>query len=90
MNNFKDKLNNFFFLNEEEEIQSEGVEAPKQAPAETQKKPAPPKKEQRTNIENHKSRQVGGKNVVAINQKQALQNPQITIVEPISIQKYKK
>ena len=51
-------------------------------PQRLKKKPAPPKKEQRTNIENHKSRQVGGKNVVAINQKQALQNPQITIVEP--------
>lgn len=82
MNNFKDKLNNFFFLGDEEEMT--GVEAA----IETQTPPTYEEKKQAETtvetpkVENRLRKKSGGENVVAINQKQALQKPQITIVEP--------
>ena len=86
MNNFKDKLNNFFFLEDEEgmsgvEKVTEVREEIKETPTyeeQTQKNQVPPvvKSDKRAR------QQSRGENVVAINQKQALQKPQITIVEP--------
>ncbi len=82
MNNFKDKLSSFFLLNEEdlgEQLPQEKVkEQPKPAP----EKLMPVKNYSAPKVENQINKQSGGENVVAINQKQALQKPQITIVEP--------
>lgn len=84
MNNFKNKLNNFFFLNEEEEMQTEeaGENVQNEPSASLQNEPVSTPKEPAPNVKMQKSRTSGGKNVVAINQKQTLQKPQITIVEP--------
>lgn len=84
MNNFKDKINSFFFLNEEEEMEKETADAQtyEEASAGSQNEPAPTKNEQISTTKEQKSRKSGGKNVVAINKKQTLQKPQITIVEP--------
>lgn len=83
MNNFKDKLNNFFFLTEEEAKNEEAEEKSQPEPsAELQREPAQRSNNQAQNQKMEKSRTSGGKNVVAINQKKALQKPQITIVEP--------
>jgi len=79
MNNFKDKLNNFFFLSEEEE---------KTGNQETQEVPVknnnlqPTQKEKKPTREQRMQKKSGGENVVAINPKKSLQNPQITIVDP--------
>lgn len=86
MNNFKDKLNNFFFLDDEEGIS--GVDETTEVREEV--KPTPTYEEQPETIkvptavksEKRVRQQSRGENVVAINQKQALQKPQITIVEP--------
>jgi len=76
MNNFKDKLSNFFFLNEEEEsTDDKDTSVPENKPQATKQK----KTSKREQLVHKKS---GGENVVAINQKQSLQNPQITIVDP--------
>jgi cell division inhibitor SepF len=86
MNNFKDKLNNFFFLNEEEEIQDEEDKATLQKEAEpdlpNESMPTKAPTDAKINRTQRKQQTSGGKNVVAINQKKALQKPQITIVEP--------
>lgn len=81
MNNFKDKFNSFFFLDDEEE--RDRVE-------EIEEKQIEPTYEENNRIEKNETlktnqwtrKKSGGENVVAINQKQALQKPQITIVEP--------
>lgn len=82
MNNFKDKLSSFFLLDEEDMEQEnrsdESNERLKQMPSEQ----APVKNEGAPKVERRMKKQSGGENVVAINQKQALQKPQITIVEP--------
>ena len=82
MNNFKDKLNNFFFLGDEEEMA--GVEAAikTQAPPTYEEKKQADTTVETPKVENRLRKKSGGENVVAINQKQALQKPQITIVEP--------
>lgn len=77
MNNFKDKLNDFFFLDEEDNAREEIIEN------------SPVQEEQFAAEENEKPRKKETvrkkpreENVVAINQKSAMQKPQITIVEP--------
>lgn len=84
MNNFKGKLNSFFLLDEEDKQQNQGAKEVNEAPtpAPNQGTVASPKKEHAPKVENTKRRKSGGENVVAINQKKALQKPQITIVEP--------
>lgn len=84
MNNFKDKLNSFFFLNEEEEMSGveKSVDAPQTNTPPTYEEDTMTKKTVAPKLENQSRRKSGGENVVAINQKQALQKPQITIVEP--------
>jgi len=78
MNNFKDKINNFFFLSEEEKTEEQETQAPPIQNNESQ----PTKKEKRPKRKQRIHQKSGGENVVAINQKKALQNPQITIVDP--------
>lgn len=82
MNNFKDKLNNFFFLDDEEEMT--GVEATKETKTPTVYKENKQAEttDETPKVENRLRKKSGGENVVAINQKQVLQKPQITIVEP--------
>lgn len=85
MNNFKDKLNNFFFLDDEEGMS--GVEEMQES-EEVKETPTYEEQAQYNNeppvvkSEKRVRKQSRGENVVAINQKQALQKPQITIVEP--------
>lgn len=84
MTTFKRKLNSFFLLDDEEEI----VGAPQ--PVKEEREPqlqqtgstAPAVKNDNPKTEKRLPRKSGGENVVAINQKQAIQKPQITIVEP--------
>jgi len=78
MNNFKDKINNFFFLSEEEKTGNQETE---EAPVQNNE-PQSTKKEKRPTRKQRMQKKSGGENVVAINQKKALQNPQITIVDP--------
>jgi cell division inhibitor SepF len=80
MNNFKDKLNDFFFLTEEE-IEDQDAEEVNEASTNTHDNPAPAQQEKTPRVENYMQKKSGGENVVAINQKQSLQKPQITIVE---------
>lgn len=82
MNNFKDKLNNFFFLDDEEEMT--GVEATMETKTPTVYKENKQAEttDETPKVENRLRKKSGGENVVAINQKQVLQKPQITIVEP--------
>ena len=85
MNNFKDKLNSFFFLTEVEAAQELALAKQQEASAPKQPKaaPQPAKKEVNKPVaENRILRKSGGENVVAINQKQAIQKPQISIIEP--------
>ena len=84
MNNFKDKLNHFFFLSDEEEMADahDSTEAPEAKTSPTYEEDTTTKKAVAPNLENRSRKKSGGENVVAINQKQALQKPQITIVEP--------
>jgi|SRR5699024_1797531 len=81
MNNFKDKFNNFFFLDDEEEVDHIEETPEEQAPP-TYEESKQTEKVEAVKSENWKRKKSGGENVVAINQKQALQKPQITIVEP--------
>lgn len=83
MNNFKNKLNSFFLLDEElEELEAAEKVAQEPAPEQLQTKPAPVKKEDTPRVENRIRKKSGGENVVAINHKQTIQKPQITIIEP--------
>lgn len=87
MNNFKDKLNNFFFLTDEEELQEPAYATTGEMESHQEPTPAPAtsierKEEQKPVLENRIRRKSGGENVVAINQKQTLQKPQISIIEP--------
>lgn len=74
---FKDRFNNFFFLEDDDQEFGENnefeqkpiQEKPKRQPA-TQEQARPARK------------QSGSQNVVAINQQQALKKPRITIIEP--------
>jgi len=81
MNNFKDKFNSFFFLDDEEEMDHvEEIEEKQIEPTYEENNRTDKAETLKTNqwVKNKS----GGENVVAINQKQALQKPQITIVEP--------
>ena len=85
MNNFKDKLNSFFLLDDEEEIEGMEVVAPKAAPVQSQQptvQSASTQRKETPKIDNRPIKKSGGENVVAINQKQVMQKPQITIIEP--------
>ena len=86
MNNIKDKLNSFFLLEDEEETVGVEVAEPKSAPVQQQQptvqQPAPTQKKQTPKMDNRLQKRSGGENVVAINQTQAIQKPQITIIEP--------
>ena len=74
MNNIKEKLNSFFLLGDEEH--SEFEENMDEVIVNRQKEPVNVIKEQGELKKN------GGKNIVAINQNQAIKKPRITIVEP--------
>lgn len=85
MNNFKDKLTDFFFLDEDEiEAKMDDAVATENQSLSKQEtisaKPSTPKSIQKPG--NRVRKQAGGENIVAINQKQTLQKPQITIIEP--------
>ncbi len=81
MDNFKKKLSHFFLLDETdleetEEHREENIETMRNSSEPALVRNQPPK------VEKIIRKQSGGENVVAINQKQALQKSQITIVEP--------
>ena len=81
MDNFKKKLSHFFLLDETdleetEEHREENTETMRISSEPALVRNQPPK------VEKIIRKQSGGENVVAINQKQALQKSQITIVEP--------
>jgi cell division inhibitor SepF len=80
MSDFKEKLNNFFFLDEEEVVES----VPNADPIETKSlnKQATSNSSSTPKIEDRVLKKSGGENVVAINQKQSIKKPEITIVEP--------
>lgn len=84
MNNFKDKLSSFFLLDEEGGMQEQGAKEVSEEPVQVPTPPTTtsPQRSHAPKVENSKRRKSGGENVVAINQKKALQKPQITIVEP--------
>ena len=86
MNNFKDKLNSFFLLEDEEETGEVEVAEQESAPVQRQQpavqQPAPAQRKESPKTENRLQKRSGGENVVAINQKQGMQKPQITIMEP--------
>lgn len=82
MNNFKDKLNSFFLLDDEDETIGEQVADTSSAPVQQPVVQAPTQKRETPKTDNRLHRKSGGENVVAINQKQAIQKPQITIIEP--------
>lgn len=87
MNNFKEKLNSFFLLDDEMEPVGAPVEEAQipSKPVQKQTAPqvaAPSIKKEAPKMETKIQRKSGGENVVAINQKQAIQKPQITIIEP--------
>ena len=86
MNNFKDKLNSFFLLEDEEETGEVEVAEQETAPAQRQQptvqQPAPAQRKEAPKADNRLQKRSGGENVVAINQKQVMQKPQITIIEP--------
>lgn len=78
MNELKRKLSSFFLLDEEDGMDLDKLEEDSKA-SEKSKKPT------ENYIANKSSQSIkksGGENVVAINQKQAIQKPQISIVEP--------
>lgn len=74
MSDFKEKINNFFFLGDQDspdrnEVKEESVERPK--------------KEKTDQImKNNQAKKSGGENVLAIHQKQEVKRPRITIIEP--------
>ena len=83
MDNFKKKLSHFFLLDEtdlEETDDQVEVRADTNT-VQTSTEPALVRK-QTPKVEKVTRKQSGGENVVAINQKQALQKSQITIIEP--------
>ena len=83
MDNFKKKLSHFFLLDEtdlEETDDQVEVRADTNT-VQTSTEPALVRK-QTSKVEKVTRKQSGGENVVAINQKQALQKSQITIIEP--------
>lgn len=82
MDNFKAKLNNFFALDEEEEIDEMEQGSTHAESNQKHVVPTPTIKAETPEVENRVLRKSGGENVVAINQKQAIQKPQITIIEP--------
>lgn len=83
MDNFKKKLSHFFLLDETDlEETDEQVEVRANTnTVQTSSEPALVRK-QTPKVEKVTRKQSGGENVVAINQKQALQKSQITIIEP--------
>lgn len=83
MDNFKKKLSHFFLLDETDlEETDEQVEVRANTnTVQTSTEPALVRK-QTPKVEKVTRKQSGGENVVAINQKQALQKSQITIIEP--------
>ena len=81
MNNFKNKLSSFFLLNETDLVENEEQTEGSAEPVLTNTEPALVRK-QTPKVEKVTRKQSGGENVVAINQKQALQKSQITIIEP--------
>lgn len=74
MSDFKEKLNSFFFLGDQE---SPNREETKEEPVEQ-----PVKEIIDYPKENKRSKKSGGENVLAIHQKQEMKKPRITIVEP--------
>ena len=74
MSNFKEKINNFFLLGDEEYFE----------PEERNEKEAGEVNEDQVNYkkEIHPPKQTGGENIVAINQKKVMKKPRITIIEP--------
>lgn len=74
MSDFKEKINNFFFLGDQDspdrnEVKEASVERPK-------------KEKTDQSMKNIQAKQSGGENVLAIHQKQEVKRPRITIVEP--------
>ena len=65
MNNFKDKLNDFFFLTEEE-IEDQDAEEVNEASTNTHDNPAPAQQEKTPRVENYMQKKSGGENVVEI------------------------
>lgn len=87
MNNFKDRLNNFFFLTDDEMSEAKETAGQKEQKQIVQQPAAASQNAVRNEVnkpmvENKILKKSGGENVVAINQKQAIQKPQISIVEP--------
>lgn len=76
MSDFKEKINSFFLLGDEEYAEPEETE--QKVTEAVKQKPVIVKKE----IHQHQVKQNGGENVVAINQKKIIKKPRITIVEP--------
>lgn len=78
MNELKRKISSFFLLGEEDEMDLEKLEED----SKTSEKSKQPTENYIENKSSQSIRKSGGENVVAINQKQAIQKPQISIVEP--------
>lgn len=76
MSDFKEKLNNFFLLGDEEYSEPEEK---MDEPLEDEKIEKKYHKESMKSVNKNKDR---GGNIVAINQKQAMKKPRITIIEP--------
>lgn len=79
MSNFKEKINNFFFLGEEVESDNEKNQPEKMTKDSTEHI------NERKIVQADKSnlsKKSGGENVVTIHQKQTVKKPRITIVEP--------
>lgn len=74
MSDFKEKINNFFFLGDEE---IKDTEKRNEAPIQQEKKERP-----KQAVKKHQQNISGKENVVAINQKQIMKKPRISIVEP--------
>lgn len=74
MSDFKEKINSFFLLEDEESETPEETE--QKVAEEVKQKPVMVKKEI------HQLKQSGGENIVAINQKKIMKKPRIMIVEP--------
>lgn len=81
MDNFKKKLSSFFLLDETDLEEADERTEESMRPVQTSTEPVLVRKET-PKVEKLTRKQSGGENVVAINKKQALQNSQITIVEP--------
>lgn len=78
MNELKRKLSSFFLLDEEDGMDLDKLEKDSKA-SEKSKKPT---EKYIANKSSQSIKKSGGENVVAINQKQTIQKPQISIVEP--------